>query len=359
MTDQTQDPKTQDDQNLNQDINHDTGVFGGSDDIFENSDILEPIEDITKDETSSTLEDVIPEIVETIPEIKEEIKIESNEIENPEEKTSSTNITHEWEEMEDFFDPFDDKLDNIDVVEDVVQEEVKIEDTKAEIKPEIKDINETIAKIEKNAQKVREKAKEMEDATIEEAAKPVKIKTEVVEEKKPEIKETKIEEKSEIKEEKIENTKINPMKTDLQNKFDELLNETKKIYDLLWEKNTFEWFDVVGWNDDRIKTTYNIILSHENLEINKFELNKWDNSIQEYKLDFIIEKSSLTVKIDGALLYDEVSDLQENANKKMQVMEKFNKFIFLISEEFKKLEKEKIKKEKKNILKGIFRNFMF
>jgi hypothetical protein len=31
----------------------------------------------------------------------------------------------------------------------------------------------------------------------------------------------------------------------------------------------------------------------------------------------------------------------------------------LISEEFKKLEKEKIKKEKRNILKWIFRNFMF
>jgi hypothetical protein len=51
------------------------------------------------------------------------------------------------------------------------------------------------------------------------------------------------------------------------------------------------------------------------------------------------------------LLYDEVTDLQENENKKMQVMEKLNKFIFLISEEIKKLEKEKGKKEKRNIMK--------
>ena len=73
----------------------------------------------------------------------------------------------------------------------------------------------------------------------------------------------------------------------------------------------------------------------------------------------MVDKASLNVKVDGELLYDEIMDLQENENKKMQVMEKLNKFIFLVSEELKKLEKEKGKKEKKNILKGIFRNFMF
>jgi hypothetical protein len=47
MTDQNQfqDPQTQGSQQDDQNIEPDTGMFGGSDDIFENSEILEPIED--------------------------------------------------------------------------------------------------------------------------------------------------------------------------------------------------------------------------------------------------------------------------------------------------------------------------
>jgi len=420
MTDQTQDPQTQDDKNLNQDINQNTGVFGGSDDIFENSDILEPITEITKDSSTEATQEVMPEIVETMPEIKiEEPKIN-------EEKT--TEIEHEWEKMDDFFDPFDDELeeveeddapnfedspeidalddlDNIDVDVETLEEIKPVIETKKEIvtpvvtesaqpetktKPEIKDINETIARIEKRAQEAREKAAKLEDT------KTVPVVTEKKEEVKPEIKKevktekTKIETKpietekveeikiapvvkKEIKTEekkietkkpeiKIEKAKTNPTKSDLQNKFNELLGETKKVYELLGEKDTFEGFDVVGGNDDRLKTTYNFILSgddKEHLEIKKIELNKTDNNVQEFKLDFVLNETSLNIKIDWELLYDEISDLQENANKKMQVMEKLNKFIFLISEEFKKLEKEKWKKEKRNIMKGIFRNFMF
>ncbi len=426
MTDQTQDPQTQDDKNLNQDINQNTGVFGGSDDIFENSDILEPITETTKDNSSDTAQEIMPEIVETMP----EIKIEEPKIEWESSKSiSSLPDEHEWEKMDDFFDPFDDSLeeiedddipnfekspeidalddlDNLDVDIETLEEiksaeakpvevkveEIKTEESKIETKPEIKDINETIARIEKRAQEVREKAAKLETPKVEikpeikiekkeivkeiikekkkEAATPVKIKTEVVEEKKPVIKETKIEVKPTVKEERhndpiaqdIEKAKTNPMKTDLQDKFDELLVETKKVYELLGEKDTFEGFDVVGGNDDRLKTTYNFILSgddKEHLEIKKIELNKTDNNVQEFKLDFVLNETSLNIKIDWELLYDEISDLQENANKKMQVMEKLNKFIFLISEEFKKLEKEKWKKEKRNIMKGIFRNFMF
>jgi hypothetical protein len=89
----------------------------------------------------------------------------------------------------------------------------------------------------------------------------------------------------------------------------------------------------------------------KDIEIKKIELNKSDNSIQEYNLEFTIDNNLINIKINGELLYNELDDLQKNTNKKMQVMEKLNKFIFLISEEFKKLEKEKIKKEKRNILK--------
>jgi hypothetical protein len=82
---QTQDPQTQNDQNLDQNSDQDTGIFGGSDDIFENSDILEPIEDETKKDSLEDLQELEPEIVETIPEIKEDV----------EEATAPTKIEHE------------------------------------------------------------------------------------------------------------------------------------------------------------------------------------------------------------------------------------------------------------------------
>jgi len=80
-------------------------------------------------------------------------------------------------------------------------------------------------------------------------------------------------------------------------------------------------------------------------------LDKESNDVKENTLTFVISDKSLIIKIDGETLYDEQKDLQENENKKMQVMEKLNKFIFLVSEELKKLEKDKAHKEKKNVLK--------
>ena len=64
-----------------------------------------------------------------------------------------------------------------------------------------------------------------------------------------------------------------------------------------------------------------------------------------------LEQLTYLIFLKMAQLYDEQKDLQNNENKKMQVMEKLNKFIFLVSEELKKLEKEKEHKEKKNVLK--------
>jgi hypothetical protein len=51
------------------------------------------------------------------------------------------------------------------------------------------------------------------------------------------------------------------------------------------------------------------------------------------------------------MLYDELEDLLDNPSKKMQVSEKLNKFIFLITEEYKKIEKDKKQKEKRNAIK--------
>jgi len=65
--------------------------------------------------------------------------------------------------------------------------------------------------------------------------------------------------------------------------------------------------------------------------------------------------------LDDVLLLDEVEDLQDDAKKKMQVTEKLNKFIFLLSEHQKKMEKEAKEKEQaeqeRRRLQDIFRNF--
>ena len=57
------------------------------------------------------------------------------------------------------------------------------------------------------------------------------------------------------------------------------------------------------------------------------------------------------------MLYDEINDLQDDDNKAKQVVEKLNKFIFLITEEYKKISKDKKAKEKDNIKKTTFREF--
>jgi hypothetical protein len=59
----------------------------------------------------------------------------------------------------------------------------------------------------------------------------------------------------------------------------------------------------------------------------------------------------LKINIDDETLYDELEDLLDNPSKKMQVSEKLNKFIFLVNEEYKKIEKDKKQKEKRNIIK--------
>ena len=70
---------------------------------------------------------------------------------------------------------------------------------------------------------------------------------------------------------------------------------------------------------------------------------------------------SLEVMVNDILLFDESEDLTEDPKKKMQVMEKLNKFIFLASEELKKVEKEIKEKEEeekeRRKLQEIFRNF--
>jgi len=97
--------------------------------------------------------------------------------------------------------------------------------------------------------------------------------------------------------------------------------------------------------------------------ITKIEQNKEtsEESENELRFSFNEETSSIEVMVNNTLLFDEIQDFTADPKKKMQVSEKLNKFIFLTSEEQKKLEKEIQNKEeeerKKRKLQDIFRNF--
>ncbi len=144
--------------------------------------------------------------------------------------------------------------------------------------------------------------------------------------------------------------------TDVQKKFGELQRKTEKIHELVW-KDPSIWFDLLWWNDDRQKITYKILSWADYVEIEKNELNKLDESNNTNTLKFILNWNSLSTTVNGVDLFDEVKDLQSDPSKKMQVIEKMNKFMFLLDEEHKKIQKYQKEKEEKNMAKWVFRNF--
>lgn len=153
----------------------------------------------------------------------------------------------------------------------------------------------------------------------------------------------------------------NLFKTDVQKKFWELQWKTEKIHELVW-KDLDVWFDLLWWNDDRQKITYKISSWSDYITIEKNEFIKEDESNLENTLEFVLEEDleqnmSVSVIVNDVELYDEIKDLQKDSNKKMQVMEKMNKFIFLLDEEYKKIQKYQKEKEERNAVKWVFRNF--
>jgi hypothetical protein len=96
---------------------------------------------------------------------------------------------------------------------------------------------------------------------------------------------------------------------------------------------------------------YKLFPNGNKILIEKTELNKETETTETHSLIFDLPDDSLQILIDDELLYDEYADLQNDTNKKMQVSEKLNKFIFLVTQEYKKIAKEKKEKEKTNELK--------
>jgi len=86
-----------------------------------------------------------------------------------------------------------------------------------------------------------------------------------------------------------------------------------------------------------------------------------EETVNELRFTFNEETSSLEVMVNDTLLFDEIQDFTEDQKKKLQVMDKLNKFIFLASEKLRKIEKEIKEREEeereRKKLQEIFRNF--
>jgi hypothetical protein len=102
---------------------------------------------------------------------------------------------------------------------------------------------------------------------------------------------------------------------------------------------------------------YKLFIQDNSIDIQKNITDKSNNSEISHSLKFELDDTTLKTYIDDELLYDEITDLQNDSNKNKQVVEKLNKFIFLITEEYKKIIKDKKAKDHENIKKTTFREF--
>ena len=157
------------------------------------------------------------------------------------------------------------------------------------------------------------------------------------------------------------------LQTDVQKKFGELFFTTKKIYELKNKTGiTEETFDILWANNDKIIISYKFLLDETNdpmIFITKIEQDQEteEETINELRFTFNEETLSLEVVINDVLLFDEIQDFTQDQKKKLQVIDKLNKFTFLTSEELRKIEKEIKEKEEaereRRKLQEIFRNF--
>lgn len=260
---------------------------------------VNPYESMENQEEKEDVLDLEDDVLEPIEEIDENVNLEEPNIQTEfEEDFQEEGENTEEEEESDFEDDFDDDFDD---------EEGDIEDTVEEEQEE-------------------DSEEEEEDPELQEAR----------------TRETRVE--------------IDEDATDLQKKFYELVREIKTAHELV-DKDLSQWFDVLWWNDDRKKTMYKAFAWDNFASIDKTESFKEETREEVNTLTFILENKSLQVLINDELLYDELEDLVNDQPKTLQTLEKLNKFIFLISEECKKIEKIKKEKEQKSKIKWIFRNF--
>lgn len=354
------DETSQENQSQNNDVPVNDDIFEQEPAVEEKFDEIPEIDDIAQvDEPQSNIQPGAerqpeveqPEIVETL-EIVENSNSENIQ-DNPDTQTEDDDIYDDIDDLNDIEDLDDIDVDDVDEVKDFKEnnEEWIINDGNNEV-------------IENVVQKNDEEDEDIERWFVQN--------NEKVEEENDDttyVEEENDEDNQESSDDDIENSAIqdyekydpNLFKTDVQKKYWELQWKSEKIHELVW-KDQDVWFDLLWWNDDRQKIIYKITSWSDYVEIEKEELNKADEStvtnVLAFELSEDIEQNmSLQLYVNDIELYDEIRDLQNDQNKKMQVLEKMNKFIFLLDEEYKKIQKYKKEKEERNAVKWVFRNF--
>jgi len=145
--------------------------------------------------------------------------------------------------------------------------------------------------------------------------------------------------------------------SDIKAKYNELANNISAL-----STGSEEAIQIVGSNTDTTHVEYTFTKEDEILEVTRSELNKETDESNENVIAFVadIDDGQIQVFLDDTLLFEE-QELLEDPKKKMQVMEKFNKFIFLTGEKIKDVEKARKAQEaelqEKRRLQDIFRNF--
>lgn len=307
-------------------------IFGWWEDVFDNEELFRPLDWVENKKINSQK--------------KEEdlnLNIDENEI-----------IKNEWETKEEIFDPIfteETEIKEWEIIKETIDDIPVIDFHKDEneiIKLEIKSENQSnkddfLVKINDT-----EKKEKVEIIDNEEINKEIEEIPDVINDDEIKIEKEPEEEKS-----------------DLIKKFLELVNKTKELYNIA-KMEDGEYVELIGWDTGKSQVIYNLWLIKEDEEsdsilISKVETDTETKDQQQNNLQFKDDSWSLEIVLDEQVLYNEIQDLKEDQNKKMQVIDKLNKFIFLISEELKVYERDKKEKERmeqeRRKLRDIFRNF--
>lgn len=315
-------------------------VFGWGEDVFDNEELFHPINGEDRKQKI--------EIDENL-----NLDIDENEIINDEE----------------VFDPIftdEDKIENLEN-----EETKKIEENEI-LKWEVVEKNEIINNDKWNKEITVENSDEegikeeiIEDSNEEEVSEWVKEEIPVAENPQSASQPAPLEKESDTGTTIEKEKESEDEKSDLMKKFWELVDKSKQLYEVA-QMEDGEYVELVWWNTGTAQIVYNFRLIQEDDEnssilISKIETNTESGDQEQNNLQFKNNDWSIEILLDEQLLYDEIEDLQDDQNKKMQVMDKLNKFIFLISEELKiyerdRKEKERMEQERRK-LRDIFRNF--
>ncbi|MCF7835165.1 hypothetical protein K9M48_03880 [Candidatus Gracilibacteria bacterium] len=323
-----------------QEADSNNGVFGGGEDIFDSEELFHSMEN--KKQNLDLNDD---KILDDFGEAKDENGDGIVDIDFNKEDDKKT-------ENDDKFDPFDVSEEGDESVNDV--NTVDSVDSKNNVSEEVvveqESVNSVDEEVQEQSQNIKDKNQNIEEIENDEIIEDDNAQEDEVEEVDDEASdEQKIEYEPETK-------------SDLIKKFEELVEKVREVFEAA-KLGDDENLEIIGGDNGISKIIYNLWLiksDDESVLIKKTETNNDSQEEEENSLEFQQKGGYLQIILDEHLLYNE-EDIVDDENKKMQIIDKLNKFIFLVGEELKIYEREKKEKERmeqeKRKLRDIFRNF--